>query len=146
MNSLLLLVVMFCGGIAVALQPSINGRLAQRIGTVESSCISFAVGTLALFAIVLIGGRLGNLRGISDARWWELTGGFLGAIFVTLTIVIVPRIGTASAMAAAIAGQLIAGLLLDQYGFFGFRTIALDGKRALGVTLLMFGAGLVFRK
>ena len=146
MNSLLLLVVMFCGGIAVALQPSINGRLAQRIGTVESSCISFAVGTLALFAIVLIGGRLGNLRGISDARWWELTGGFLGAIFVTLTIVIVPRIGTASAMAAAIAGQLIAGLLLDQYGFFGFRTIALDGKRALGVTLLMIGAGLVFRR
>jgi transporter family-2 protein len=146
MNSLFLLVAMFCGGIAIALQPSINGRLAQRIGTVESSCISFAVGTMVLFTIVLIGGRLGNLRGIADARWWELTGGILGAVFVTLTIVIVPRIGTASAMVAAIAGQLIAGLLLDQFGIFGFRTIALDGKRALGVTLLMIGAGLVFRR
>jgi len=146
MNSLLLLLFMFCGGIAIALQPSINGRLAGRIGTVESSCISFAVGTLALFTIVLAGGRLGNLRGIVDARWWELTGGILGAAFVTLTIVIVPRLGTASAMAAAIAGQLIAGLLLDQFGFFGFRTIALDGKRALGVMLLMIGAGLVFRR
>ena len=146
MNSLLLLLFMFCGGIAIALQPSINGRLAGRIGTVESSCISFAVGTLVLFTIVLVGGRLGNLRGIVDARWWELTGGILGAVFVTLTIVIVPRLGTASAMAAAIAGQLIAGLLLDQFGFFGFRTIALDGKRALGVMLLMAGAGLVFRR
>jgi len=146
MNSLLLLLFMFCGGIAIALQPSINGRLAGRIGTVESSCISFAVGTLVLFTIVLVGGRLGNLRGIVDARWWELTGGILGAAFVTLTIVIVPRLGTASAMAAAIAGQLIAGLLLDQFGFFGFRTIALDGKRALGVMLLMAGAGLVFRR
>jgi transporter family-2 protein len=146
MNTLLLFLVMFCGGIAVALQPSINGRLAQRIGTLESSGISFVVGTLALFAIVLVGGRLGNLRGIADARWWELTGGFLGALFVTLTIVIVPRIGTASAMAAAIAGQLIAGLLLDQFGIFGFRTIALDSKRAFGVALLMIGAGLVFRR
>lgn len=146
MNTLLLFLVMFCGGIAVALQPSINGRLAQRIGTLESSTISFAVGTLALFAIVLVGGRLGNLRGIADSRWWELTGGLLGALFVTLTIVIVPRIGTASAMAAAIAGQLIAGLLLDQFGIFGFRTIALDGKRAFGVALLLIGAGLVFRR
>ncbi len=146
MNTLLLFLVMFCGGIAVALQPSINGRLAQRIGTLESSGISFAVGTLALLTIVLVGGRLGNLRGIADASWWELTGGFLGALFVTLTIVIVPRIGTASAMAAAIAGQLIAGLLLDQFGIFGFRTIALDGKRAFGVALLLIGAGLVFRR
>jgi bacterial/archaeal transporter family-2 protein len=143
---LLLLLFMFCGGIAIALQPSINGRLAGRIGTVESSCISFAVGTLALFTIVLVGGRLGNLRGIVDAHWWELTGGILGAAFVTLTIVIVPRLGTASAMAAAIAGQLIAGLLLDQFGYFGFRTIPLDGKRALGAMLLMIGAGLVFRR
>lgn len=146
MNTFVLFLVMFCGGIAVALQPSINGRLAQRIGTLESSGISFAVGTLALFAIVLVGGRLGNMRGIADASWWELTGGFLGALFVTLTIIIVPRIGTASAMAAAIAGQLIAGLLLDQYGIFGFRTIALDGKRAFGVALLLIGAGLVFRR
>ena len=146
MNSLLFFVVMFCGGVAVAVQPSINGRLAQRVGAVESSFISFAVGTLVLFAIVVFGGRLGNLRGLTDASWWELTGGLLGAFFVTLTIVIVPRIGTASAMAAIIAAQLIAGLLLDQFGIFGFRTITMDGKRALGVALLMLGAGLVFRR
>ncbi len=146
MNSMLLFFLMFCGGITVALQPSINGRLAQRVGAVESSCVSFLVGTLALLTIVLLGGRLGNLRAIADARWWELTGGLLGAFFVTLTIVIVPRIGTASAMAATIAAQLITGLLLDQLGIFGFRAIPLDGKRALGVALLLAGAGLVFRR
>ncbi|HTP64213.1 MAG TPA: DMT family transporter [Geobacteraceae bacterium] len=146
MSSMLFFVVMFCGGIAVASQPSINGRLAQRVGAVESSCISFAVGTLVLFAVVLFGGRLANLRGIAEAHWWELTGGLLGAFFVTLTIVVVPRIGTASAMTATIAAQLITGLLLDQTGIFGFRTIPMDGKRALGVALILAGAGLVFRK
>jgi transporter family-2 protein len=146
MNSIFFFLLMFLGGICVAVQPSINGRLAQRVGVIESSCISFAVGTLVLFAILVIGGRAGNLRGLADARWWELTGGFLGAFFVSLTIVAVPRIGTASVMAAAIAAQLIAGLLLDQFGIFGLRTVALDGKRALGVALLLMGAGLIFRR
>jgi len=146
MNSLLLFAAMFCGGMAIAIQPSVNGRLAQRVGTVESSCVSFAVGAAILCAVVLLCGRAGNLRGIADARWWELAGGLLGAVFVTLTIVVVPRIGTASAMAATIAAQLITGLILDQFGIFGFRTVPMDGKRALGVALLLAGAGLVFRR
>jgi transporter family-2 protein len=145
-NSLTYFVLMFCAGVTVALQPSINASLAERVGAIESSCVSFAVGALVLLAIVFLTGRVGNLRNVVDARWWELTGGFLGAFFVTMTIVIVPRIGTASAMAATIAAQLITGLLLDQFGLFGFRTVPMDGKRLLGVALLLAGAGLVFRR
>ena len=146
MNSLLLFAAMFCGGMAIAVQPSVNGRLAQRIGTIESSFISFAVGALTLYLVVLCCGRPGSLRGIAGAHWWELTGGLLGAFFVTLTIVAVPRIGTASTMAATIAAQLIAGLLLDQFGLFGLRTVAMDGRRAIGAALLLIGAGLIFRR
>jgi len=62
MNQILLLALMFCGGIAIAVQPSINGRLAQKIGTFESSCISFAVGTLLLSIVVLVAGK-GSSRG-----------------------------------------------------------------------------------
>lgn len=145
MSSMMLMFFMFCGGIAVALQPSINGRLAQRTGIVESSCISFAVGTLALLLVALLAGE-GSFRQVASARWWELTGGFLGALFVTLTIMAVPRIGTASAMAATITAQLLTGLALDHFGIFGLRTVPVDGKRALGVVLLLIGAGLVFRR
>jgi transporter family-2 protein len=145
MNHLLLLALMFCGGIAVAVQPSINGRLAQKVGTFESSCISFAVGTLLLMAVVLIAGR-GSLKGVASASWWELTGGCLGAFFVTMTIVAIPRIGTTASMAAVIGAQLTTGVLLDHFGLFGFRTIPLDGKRAIGVALLMAGTSLIIRK
>ena len=145
MNQILLLVLMFCGGIAVAVQPSINGRLAQKVGTFESSCISFAVGTLLLMAVVLVAGR-GSLRGVANASWWELTGGCLGAFFVTMTIVAIPRIGTTASMAAVIGAQLTTGVLLDHFGLFGFRTIPLDGKRAIGVALLMAGTSLIIRK
>ena len=136
---------MFCGGIAVAVQPSINGRLAQKVGTFESSCISFAVGTLLLMAVVLVAGR-GSLKGVAGAPWWELTGGCLGAFFVTMTIVAIPRIGTTASMAAVIGAQLATGVLLDHFGLFGFRTIPLDGKRAIGVALLMAGTSLIHQE
>jgi len=145
MNTLLLFCLMICGGIAVAVQPSINGRLAQKTGVLESSCISFTVGALALLAVVLLTGRNG-LRGVSEASWWELTGGLLGAFFVTMTIVVVPRLGTATAMATIITSQLAAGLILDQFGLFGFRQIPFDLKRGIGLALLIVGAGLVFRR
>ena len=145
MNHLLLIFMMFCGGITIALQPSINGRLAQKIGTIESSCISFAVGTLLLLAVAMVYGK-GSFKALANVSWWELTGGGLGAFFVTMTIVAIPRIGTTATMAAVIGAQLTTGVLLDHFGLFGFNTIPLDSKRAFGVVLLLAGAALIVRK
>lgn len=144
MNTVWMVLLMACGGMAVAMQPSINARLALKVGSYESSLISFAVGTLALLVVVLISGR-GNLRGLADASWWELTGGLLGAFFVTLTIITVPRLGTASVMVIIIAGQLMTGVLLDQFGAFGLRQIPFTASRGVGIGLLCLGAGLVIR-
>jgi transporter family-2 protein len=103
------------------------------------------VGTIVLFLVSLMMGR-GNWRGAVEARWWEWTGGLFGAFFVTATIVAIPRIGTAATMAAVIAAQLSAGILLDHYGFFGFREVPFDLKRFMGMLLLLGGAWLVFRR
>jgi len=137
--------LMVCGGMAVAVQPSINARLAQKTGAFESSLISFAVGTLAMLLVVLLAGR-GSLRAVAAASWWELSGGLLGAFFVSLTILIVPRLGTAAVMAAVIAGQLATGVLLDQYGAFGLRQIPFTPLRGVGIVLLGLGAALIVRK
>ena len=145
MTNLVLLTIMFCAGITVAVQPSVNARLAQKVGVIESACISFAVGTLVLLAILLLSGRV-NLKGLGDAAWWEWTGGVLGAFFVSITILIVPRIGTTAAMSATIAAQLCAGIVLDHFGAFGLRQVTFDLKRCLGCLLLLVGVALVGRR
>jgi len=145
MSNMVLVLLMACGGLAVSIQPSINARLAQKVGSYESSMISFVVGTLAMLVMVIIAGR-GNLRNVVDASWWELTGGLLGAYFVTMTIVAVPRLGTLAVMAIIIAGQLTTAALLDQYGAFGLRQIPLTPVRSFGIMLLCIGASLVIRK
>lgn len=145
MNNLPLILLMICGGVVVAVQPSINARLAQRVGAYESSLISFAVGTLALMVVVLFAGR-GNLRGMAGASWWELTGGLLGAFFVTMTIIIVPRLGTAAVMAMVIAGQLITAAVIDHFNLFGMRHLPLTPLRLAGMLLLAAGAALIIKR
>ncbi len=47
-----------------------------------------------------------------------LGGGLLGAVYVTVTLVLAPRIGVAAVMALGIAGQLVTALLIDRLGLF----------------------------
>jgi transporter family-2 protein len=145
MNYCIPILLMACAGAAVALQPSINARLAQKVGLLESACFSFAVGTATLALVLLLSGK-GMPKALSDTVWWEWSGGVLGAFFVTTTILAVPRIGTAAAMAAAIAAQLITGLVLDHFGLFGFRGGEMSLTRSMGALLLILGAWLVVRR
>ena len=145
MSNLVLIVFMVIGGVAVALQPSINARLAEKTGFLQAATVSFAVGTLILVVISLMSGQ-GSFRRISEADWWQLTGGLFGAFFVTMTILGVPRIGTTAVLALTIVSQLIAGLAMDHYGLFGMRGIPIDYKRMFGVTLLLAGVFLICRR
>ncbi len=135
---------MFVAGALVAVQPSVNARLAQKVGLVESAWISFAVGTVFLFLMILFFGR-GSLSGVSRVSWWELTGGLMGAFYVFTVILFVPRLGTGAAMAVTIAGQMITALLLDHFQLFGFRGIPVDIFRVSGALLILLGTWLMIR-
>ncbi len=145
MSKLLVYLVTFCGGIAATVQPSINARLAQKTGVIESACVSFVVGTLVLLLVVVISGS-GTPKGIMGARWWELTGGVLGAFFVVAVTYAVPHIGTMAAMVLIIAAQLAVGMLLDHYGAFGLRTEPITLHRLAGAGLLAAGVFLILRR
>lgn len=145
MSNLVLMLLIACGGIAVAIQPSINARLAQKTGFLEAATISFAVGTLVLLLVSLLSGQ-GSFRRIVEVPWWQLSGGLFGAFFVTMTIVGVPRIGTTAVLALTIASQLTAGMVMDHYGVFGMRGIPVDGKRIIGIALLLIGVFLVCKR
>jgi len=145
MSNLLLIVLMVAGGVAVAMQPSINARLAEKIGFLQAATVSFAVGTLVLL-LVSVSVPQGSFRRTFEADWWQLSGGLFGAFFVTMTIVGVPRIGTTAVLALTIVSQLLAGLVMDHYGLFGMRGIPVDFKRMLGVVLLLAGVVLICRR
>lgn len=130
------LLMALAGGLAVGVQAVTNGGLGKKVGTLEASLISFSVGTAALFFIVLFFGK-GNLLAISEAPKGQLIGGLLGAFYVIIMVMTVPKLGVSSALFAVIAGQIIMGAIIDHFGLFGGERIALDLKKMVAIGLMM---------
>jgi transporter family-2 protein len=72
-----------------------------------------------------------------------LGGGLLGAIYVTVNLVLAPRIGVAAIMALGIAGQLVTALLVDRLGLFELVERDLSIGRVGGAVLVLVGALMV---
>jgi transporter family-2 protein len=123
----------------VAVQAPINAQLADRIGDVNSSLASFAIGALVLSLAVLLSGRAGGLRGVRQARWWQLTGGLMGAVNTTAALLLVQTVGAGVITAATVSGQLVASVAIDRFGLLGMRRTPLSASRISGVLLLVAG-------
>lgn len=139
------LVLALAAGMFMPVQAGINTRLAGSInGVIPAAFVSFLVGTLVLGAILAAMGQSVPVgRAWPQTPWWYWIGGALGAFFVTATVVLAPRIGAGSMVALTLAGQLLASMLLDNYGLLGYPQIAFSAKRLAGLVLLGAGVYLI---
>lgn len=130
----------------IALQAPLNAALARGLGLpVVAAATSFVAGSVAL---VVIAWAVCQAQGVSISWqappfWLYVGGGLLGAAYVTSVIVLTPRLGTAATMAFIVTGQLLAGLLIDRMGAFGFVARELSLGRISGAILLIAGALLI---
>ena len=133
------------GGL-IALQAPINSQLGKKIGTFQAAFVSFAIGTLLLLVIASLAkgglGRIGEARHLS---WYYLTGGVLGAAYVTSVLVTVRSLGAGGVVAATIAGQLTAAVVVDQLGILGVEKQSISALRVVGIALLAAGVWLIVR-
>lgn len=136
----------FTGGL-VALQAPINSGLGRAVGTWQAAFLSFAIGTLALAIIAsLASGGMGQLAGARGLPILYLTGGVLGAAYVTSILVTVRTLGAGGVVAATIAGQLAVSVVVDHFGLIGVTRQPITLARVLGVALLGIGTYLVVRE
>lgn len=142
MTPWVVVLMMVAGGAIMSCQAPINAALRNHVGVFESSLISFTVGTLALILIVLIWGK-GSLGAVRNVAWWHLLGGLIGAVFVTATLVAAPRIGVTQMVMATLAGQMVAAMLIDRYGWLGIAPKPIELTRVAGVLLLVVSVVLI---
>jgi bacterial/archaeal transporter family-2 protein len=130
-------------GAMLPIQFGINAQLAEWLGgSVRSAFVSFVVGATALLVVVLIAAR-GWPDRAGDAPWWVWTGGLLGAFYVLGSIVTAPKLGAATLVALILAGQALASLAVDHFGWVGFDEQPVTLLRVLGILLLAGGVALV---
>jgi transporter family-2 protein len=133
------------GGL-VALQAPINSVLGRAIGTWQAAFLSFAIGTVALALIAAVAtGGLGQISGVRNVSLLYLTGGLLGAAYITSVLVTVRSLGLGGVTAATIAAQLAVSVVVDRFGLLGVARQPITAARAVGVVLLGVGTYLVVR-
>jgi transporter family-2 protein len=139
------LLTAFTGGL-VAMQAPINSMLGRAIGTWQAAFFSFAIGTLALACIAALAkGGLGQIAEARHLTWYYLTGGLLGAAYITSVLVTVRTLGAGGVVAATIAGQLAISVVVDHFGWLGVVRQPIDAARVVGIVLLAAGTYLVVR-
>ena len=143
----LLLPLALLAGAMLPIQFSVNAQLRNAVGgPVAAAAISFVVGTVCLF-LVYAGSRqpVPRWTRLSAAPWWVWTGGALGATYVLLSIVLVPRIGAGTTVAFIVAGQMVTAVVLDHFGFLHVPQHRLSLLRAVGAALVIGGVALIQR-
>lgn len=144
----MLIVYVFMGLLAGAVMPAqagINYKLRTFLGDpVLASFVSFLVGTLALAALALAQRTPWPAwQDVARAPWWAWIGGFMGAYVVGSSVVLAPRLGATAMLALIVAGQMLASIVIDHFGWFGYRVDPVNLRRVLGTLLLVAGVWLV---
>jgi transporter family-2 protein len=139
---LLALAIAFVGGLAIGLQSPLASMMSQRIGSLESAFIVHLGGALiaSIPLLVMGGGHLSKWREVPS---YALLSGGLGLVLIAAISYSIPRIGLANTVAPLVAAQLIAGALIDHFGWLGLEVRLLDPMRTVGIGLLFAGVWLV---
>lgn len=137
----------FAAGLGGAVQIAVQGRLGERVGSLEALTTAALVGGVIAVTALLLVRR--SLDGVGDALGgpkWLLLGGVMGAFIVFAITVAGPRIGVVATTALLIAAQLSLATVIDRYGWFGIERVAVTWPRVAGIALLLVGAALTLRR
>lgn len=135
----------FTAGVALPVQFGINAQLASWLDSpVRAAFVSFLTGAIILgVAAALLFRPLPSGARLGHAPWWVWVGGAFGAFYVLGSIVAAPRLGAATVVAVIVAGQAIASLVVDHFGWVGFEARPASAGRLAGMVLVGAGVALV---
>lgn len=140
----LTLLIGLLGGVAVGLQGPIAGAMSQRVGSSASSFIVHVSG--AILSGLLLFARGGEMiQNWRTLPWYMLGSGVFGLILYLTINHTLPRLGATTAVTLIIVGQLVMGMLIDQFGWFGVSLRPIDSWRIVAVGLLLAGGYLMVR-
>jgi transporter family-2 protein len=140
-----LLLLAVIAGAVVPFQSAINANLGRGLGhPLWATLVSLLVSILVLLPIMLaLRVPLPSMAFISRAPLWMWAGGAFGVCFISLALVLLPKLGASGFMALALAGQVVASLVLDHFGWFGLVQRQVSLPRVLGVVMLIAGVVLI---
>lgn len=132
-------------GVSFVVQQVLNANLRGCLGSASwAAFISYFGGVVTMLVVLLVIREPWLSAGsVIKSSWWMWTGGFFGAIYIVVAIVLVPRLGAATVVALIVSGQMLASLVFDQFGLLGLIQHPVSILRIIGALLLIAGVILI---
>ncbi|WCM52707.1 DMT family transporter [Pseudomonas sp. WJP1] len=140
-----LLLLAVIAGAVVPFQSAINFNLGRGLGHPLWATLASLVVSIVVLLPIMLAMRLPlpSLAFIGKAPMWMWAGGAFGVVFISLAVMLLPRLGASGFMALALAGQVVASLVLDHFGWFGLEERQITLPRLAGAVLLIGGVVLI---
>jgi transporter family-2 protein len=133
-------------GAGLPVQGAVNALLRHDLGgaALAVSFVSFIVAMLSMAVVqagatALPGAPKPSLDGVAALPWWGWLGGFVGAAYVTTVFMAMPAIGATATVGLTIAGQQVASIFVDKYGWLRLPQRPVSPVRLAGVAVLLGG-------
>lgn len=134
-------VLLAVGGL-LALQAAANVQLSAAMARpLGASTRQLGLGAVLLLALAVVGGSLGALVLLDQAEPWHLAGGLGSAVYITAGILLFPRLGALVTVGLFIAGQMLASLALDGFGWLGVAREGLGPAEVAGGATVVAAPG-----
>lgn len=128
------------------IQASISARLSSSSKTpLTASLIAFSLGTVILLIINVIVDPIGFTVGIdfSYPLYVFIGGAIAGVGFNVSNIILFSKLGASITTLVTVAGQMIVGILIDHFGWFGVAVNPVSIARTFGIAIMIFAISLV---
>jgi transporter family-2 protein len=137
--------IAFSAGVSFVFQQVVNANLRLEIGSPWwAGFVSYLGGTIImLIAAVASREPFPSLAIVARSQGMSWTGGLFGAIYIAVSILLLPRLGATTVIALIVAGQMIGSLAFDHFGLFGLPVHHITAPRVAGALFLLGGAVLV---
>lgn len=147
MANLILLALAALAGVSIVVQQALNSNLRMALNSAAwAGFVSYFVGVICMIALaVALRDPAPSAAVAARIPWWGWSGGLFGAIFIALGIFLVPQIGAATFISLLIAGQMLASMTFDHFGWLGLTQRPVDLSRLIGAALLIAGVALIRR-
>jgi transporter family-2 protein len=139
------LLLAFGAGVSFVMQQAVNANLRVEIGSAWwTGFVSYLGGTFAMLVVaILLREPWPSAQLIQRSHAISWSGGFFGAIYIAISILLLPKLGATTVIAFLVAGQLIGSMLFDHFGILGVPVHPLNAARLIGAGMLVLGAILV---
>lgn len=132
--------VSFLTGAIISVMVTFNTVLGEASTNEVSITVNQITGIIALSAVMFLFHKNKDVNPPrSHAPWYLWGGGLFGLVVITCNYFSVRGAGTTIAMASAVFGQCLAGMLFDITGLMGMQKRHVSWKKAGGIALSFAG-------